>query len=71
MSEETKIWKFFFVTICICVTLIGGCTTVGNITDDNTMSEMVKNGAHPIDARCAVKTSVPECLLRASITERE
>ena len=54
--------------IIILILTIGSCSVVIDAQDNNAMKEMIKNGAEPIDAYCAVRGvgSNPACIIRAS-----
>lgn len=65
--EETKIWKIVMTAICVFTALIGGCNGTINYQDNTAMENMVKNGADPQDARCAIKgQGTAECAIRAA-----
>lgn len=57
MSEDTKFWMLFVVLLFLVLPMIVSSCTIGTTRHDNaTMLEMVKSGASPHEARCAVKT---------------
>ena len=43
------------VSACIVILMFASCTAGISIHDNETMKDMVVNGATPIEARCAVK----------------
>lgn len=61
--------------VALCAALLAAAVTATpvacNISDNATMEGMVKGGAHPIDAMCAVKThdNKQACTARAMLKE--
>lgn len=55
------------VSVCLIVACFSSCTVQINKADNNAITEMVKNGADPISAKCAVKGegSSESCVISA------
>lgn len=67
MEEDNKFWKIITTAICFVIVSIGGCNAAINHQDNSAMVEMVSQGADPLDARCAIKSSAStECGIRAA-----
>lgn len=49
--------KIIALSICFVIASFSSCTAYTNYDDNKTMKDMVKNGAEPVAARCAVKGS--------------
>lgn len=45
-----SIWKLIAITFCVTVVSMTGCT----MNNKRVLNEMVKNGASPMEARCAI-----------------
>ena len=64
---ETKITGIIVIGICFVIASFGGCSAVVNHQDNAAMVEMVKAGADPLDANCAIKGDTSNsCVIRAA-----
>ena len=64
---ETKIAGIIVIGICFVIASFGGCSIVVNHQDNTAMVEMVKAGADPFDANCAIKGNAGNsCVIRAA-----
>lgn len=61
------------VLVAICVLALIAMPVACTFSDNKAIEEMVKAGAHPMDARCAVHTQTGEtlCLARALNKQQE
>lgn len=64
-SEDKSVMLTILIGLGILCGSIGSCTTLQNYQDDNAVVEMVKHGADPLEARCAIHDS-QGCQIRAA-----
>ena len=58
------------LVLAVIVAILVGAPLACSMNDNATIAEMVKAGAHPVDAKCAVKSGgSTECLVRAAMKE--
>jgi hypothetical protein len=62
-----KFWKTLMAGLVAVIVSIGGCDTIQTNEKLSAIKEMTKNGAHPIDARCASSYVHGMCDIRAAI----
>lgn len=62
------ITKAIVICICTLIAATSGCTLSMNYQDNSAIESMVKSGADPLDAFCAVRqqNSSPVCSIRAA-----
>lgn len=67
MSEDNQMCQILMIAACFAVACVAGCSGYVNHVDDATMAEMVRAGANPIAARCAVRdVSSAACSIHAA-----
>jgi len=67
MDDFTQGLTVVVAGIILVVCAMGSCTHEVNKSDNIAMTEMVKNGADPIAAKCAVKGAAnSECAILAA-----
>jgi len=57
MTQEGKFYAVVWTLAAIVVVVTVCCCSVTSIHNNDTMLEMVKAGANPLEARCAVEGS--------------
>ena len=63
MDRELNI---FVGLIVLFFLFVGGCIVTESHINNQSIEELVKSGADPIDAQCAIRGSVgEECIVRA------
>lgn len=55
MSDGTKLMLSCIIGLVLCTFAITSCVHYGDKIDNEAITEMVKHGADPIAAKCAVK----------------
>jgi len=58
--------KIIAISCCFVIATFSSCTAYISHDDNVAISEMVKNGANPIEAKCAVKENTTLCVIVAS-----
>lgn len=67
MDDGIKLAIAVIIGIIICVCAMASCAHKVSVDDNQTMAQMVKEGADPIAAKCAVKgSSSTECGILAA-----
>lgn len=61
-----KLWKILCLSIIAVALTIGGSISYVNTVDNMAIVELVKHGAAPVDARCAIRPDIHSCIVRAS-----
>jgi hypothetical protein len=66
MDDSNVFAKIVVIGLVAALASITSCTAYVSHDDNMAMDSMVENGAHPIDARCAVKSDTESriCLVR-------
>lgn len=54
------IWRTAAAGLCLLALVIAGC----NANQSRVIEEMTRQGAHPLDAKCAIAPDERACLLR-------
>lgn len=78
-SEDRKLFRFLgtlgtlaFVSIASSCAVDRHYKAVENHDDNTAAAEMVKAGAHPLDAACAINRGhASQCAIRASLSQGE
>lgn len=69
MEQMDGFTKSVVIVLCSLMASISSCSVAVNYQDDGAVERLVKAGADPIDALCAVRNTTNEelCKIRVSV----